>query len=37
VFIFGGGAVVIVFLGFVVLNWLAKPDADVKPGQTRLK
>jgi len=37
VFIFTGSTVVIVFFGFVILNWAAKPDADVKPGQPRLK
>jgi hypothetical protein len=37
VFIFAGGTVVIVTLGFVILNWLAKPDENVEPGKPRLK
>ena len=37
VFIFAGSAFVVVFLGFIVLNWLAKPDEDVTPGKPRLK
>lgn len=36
VFVFAGSTVVIVFVGFTILNWLAKPDPDVKPGSTRL-
>ena len=30
------GTFVIVFFGFILLNWLAKED-DFKPGETRLK
>ena len=37
VFIFAGSTFVVVFLGFIVLNWLAKPDEDVTPGKPRLK
>jgi hypothetical protein len=37
VFFFAGSAFVVVFLGFIVLNWLAKPDEDVTPGKPRLK
>jgi type IV secretory pathway TrbD component len=36
VFIFAGSTVVVVFLGFIILNWLAKPDPDIKPGSPRL-
>lgn len=36
VFVFAGSTVVIVFVGFIILNWFAKPDPDVKPGSTRL-
>jgi hypothetical protein len=37
VFIFAGGAVAVVFVGLIILNCLAKPDEDVKPGKPRLK
>ncbi len=34
---FATGTFVAVALGFVLLNWAAKPDEDVEPGKTRLK
>jgi len=37
IFTFAMGTFVVVALGFVVLNWAAKPDEDVKPGSPRLK
>lgn len=37
IFAFAIVTFVTVALGFVVLNWAAKPDEDVKPGSPRLK
>lgn len=37
VFAFAGGSALAVFIGFIVLNLLAKPDPDVKVGSPRLK
>ncbi|NBQ97683.1 MAG: hypothetical protein EBU08_01415 [Micrococcales bacterium] len=37
IFAFAIGTFVSVALGFVLLNWAAKPDENVEPGKPRLK